>query len=362
MKILMINRSTAFSVPGGDTVQMIETANSIRKLGITVDIRLANESIDYSGYDLIHFFNIIRPSNISGHVKKAQLPFVISTIFVDYTEIDRKLGSPALKIASKLLGSDRLEYLKGIARWIINNEKFVDYSYLIKGHKRSVEKLLNTASVLLPNSDCEYNRLKERYNFKNEYIKVPNAVSEDFYVDPSTIVKEGIVCVARIEALKNQLNLVSAVKGINTTLKIIGKPAPNHMEYYEKCKENAPENVEFLGQLEKSEIIGELDKAKVHVLPSWFETTGLSTLEAAARNCSIVITKKGDTQEYFGNKAWYCDPENIDSIREALVSALNDDSQLHNFIKENYTWDKAALKTVEAYHRAIKGDVKSNYQ
>jgi glycosyltransferase involved in cell wall biosynthesis len=357
MKILMINRSTAFTVPGGDTVQMIETAKSIRKLGVIVDIRLADESINYSGYDLIHFFNIIRPSNISVHVKKAQIPFVISTIFVDYTEIDRKLGSLALRIASKLIGSDRLEYVKGIARWMLNNERIEDINYLLNGHKKSVEQLLSSASVLLPNSDCEFERLKVRYNFNNDYIKIPNAVSEEFYKNTPKVEKNGIVCIARIETLKNQFNLILAMQGLGSTLRIIGKPAPNHMDYYEKCKEIAPSNVEFLGQMDRADVINELDRAKVHVLPSWFETTGLSTLEAAARNCSIVITKKGDTKEYFGNRAWYCDPENVDSIRSALKAALNDDKQLQNYIKENYTWEMAADKTFEAYQLALSKSI-----
>lgn len=346
----MINRPTTFTVPGGDTVQMMETAKAIRKHGVSVDIRLADEVIDYKNYDLIHFFNIIRPNSISRHVKKSKLPFVISTIFVDYTEIDRKLGGVMLRTASQLLGSDRLEYLKVIGRRLLNGEKIIDNSYIFRGHKRSVEQLLNSAALLLPNSDNEFKRLSKRYQFKNEYLKVPNAVSEEFLERKTTNDKKGIVMVARIEALKNQLNVIQAMNGLNTTLKLIGKPAPNHTEYYKKCIDLASSNVEFLGQLDRSEVIAQLDAAKVHVLPSWFETTGLSTLEAASRNCNIVITRKGDTQEYFGDKARYCDPSSPESIKSALQKALEDDTQLNYYIREHFTWDKAAEKTIEGYH------------
>lgn len=349
MKILMINRSTTFSAPGGDTIQMQETANSLRSIGVEVDIFLADQTIDYRPYDLIHFFNIIRPNNISKHVKKSGLPFVISTIFVDYSETDKKFGRPFIKRATSFFSSNGLEYIKTLARRIINNEPLIDNSYLFLGHKRSVERLLQGASMLLPNSDSEYLRLKKCYSFDTTYRKIPNAVNEEFCHSIPSIEKKGIICVARIEPLKNQLNLIEAMKGLDVTLKIIGKPAPNHTEYYELCKFNSGSNVSFLGQLDRNSVIDELDKAKVHVLPSWFETTGLSTLEAAARNCSIVITKKGDTEEYFGSKAWYCEPDSPSSIREAIISAMKDSTNLNGFVKDNYIWRIAAEKTYEVY-------------
>lgn len=55
MKVLFIVRSTLFSVRGGDTVQVEETAAHLRLLGVEVSIRKSSEHIDYSGYRLIHF-------------------------------------------------------------------------------------------------------------------------------------------------------------------------------------------------------------------------------------------------------------------------------------------------------------------
>ena len=91
IKVLMISRATLFSSPGGDTVQVEETANYLRKIDVVVDIMLSNEDINFNGYDLVHFFNIIRPNDILGHLKKINIPFVISTIFVDYTEYEIKV-------------------------------------------------------------------------------------------------------------------------------------------------------------------------------------------------------------------------------------------------------------------------------
>ena len=88
MKVLFISRATLFKDPGGDTIQIINTAENLKKLEVDVDIKVANDKIDYCHYDLIHFFNIIRPSDILAHISKNNNPFVVSTIFVDYSEYE----------------------------------------------------------------------------------------------------------------------------------------------------------------------------------------------------------------------------------------------------------------------------------
>lgn len=60
MKVAFISRATLYSSPGGDTKQLEETAAGLRSMGVTVDVYLTNQPIDYTQYDLLHFFNIIQ--------------------------------------------------------------------------------------------------------------------------------------------------------------------------------------------------------------------------------------------------------------------------------------------------------------
>ncbi len=83
MKVAFISRATLYTSPGGDTKQLEETAAGLRLMGVQVDVFLANEKIDYSSYDLLHFFNIIRPADVIAHVRKSRKPYVVSTIFVE---------------------------------------------------------------------------------------------------------------------------------------------------------------------------------------------------------------------------------------------------------------------------------------
>jgi len=364
IKVLMISRPSLFSVPGGDTTQLNETAEALRKLGVSVDYKGSDQLIDYSSYDLLHFFNIIRPNAINYHVQKARLPFLISTIFVDYSEIESKHRPWPFVMLYKLLGADGMEYLKMVARAIKNGESILDYSYLLKGHRKSVEKLLNAAAMLLPNSESEFLRLQKRYHFSNQYKVIPNAVNDVFFERAdqleSDIERKGLVCVARIEKIKNQLNLIRAVNQTDFQLKLIGKAAPNHLGYFEQCKKEAGSNIHFLGQKDRAEVISEMRSAKLHILPSYFETTGLSSLEAAASGCQVVVSPRGDTTEYFKDLAFYCEPDEPNSILQAIEKAMNceNDGQLKNFVSENYRWGITAKRTKEAYQMVLNSNEK----
>jgi hypothetical protein len=117
-------------VKGGDTSQIKNTAMQLNKLGVTVDIRLCDEIIDYHQYDLIHFFNIIRPADILHHIKKSGKPYVISPIFVDYSEYDRKVRKGLSGFILRNLSPDWIEYIKALARLIVNGEKLISPSFL----------------------------------------------------------------------------------------------------------------------------------------------------------------------------------------------------------------------------------------
>lgn len=352
----MIARSTLYSSPGGDTTQIVLTAKYLRLLNVDVEIHLSNEAIDYTKFDIVHFFNIIRPDDILPHLFKIKLPFVVSTIFVDYFEYEIRNRTALIRFVSKILGRDRIEYLKTILRLIKNGERVKSWFYLLNGHKRSIRLIASKSSFLLPNSDSEYKRLHQSYNIEQQYKKVVNSIDISVYndkVEADNKYKNHILCVGRIEGRKNQLNLIRALIDTDFYLTIIGKPSPNHLGYYDKCVSEASKNnrITFINHIDHENLAAIYKAAKVHVLPSWFETTGLSSLEAGVMGCNIVITKNGDTEEYFGDFAHYCEPDDINSIKEAVIKAYEEigNNKLKNHIFSNYTWSKTAEQTLNAY-------------
>ena len=357
MKVLFIVRATLFTNKGGDSIQIQKTAEYLNRIGIEASIKLTSEKINYTPYDLIHFFNIIRPADILLHIRRSNKPYVISPIFVEYAEYDRTVRTGFSGYLFKWLAADTIEYAKVIARKVINGERIISNEYIYLGHTRSVKKILKQARLLLPNSKSEYQRLLNKYNVHKEFEVIPNAVDEIFLEEVATgVVRDEklVICVGRIEGLKNQLTLIRALNNTRYTLFLIGNISVNQMWYYEKCKKEASDNIHFFPYVAQEKLLQFYQKAKVHVLPSWFETTGLSSLEAAAMGCNIVITDKGDTREYFGNDAFYCDPSSPESILNAVEKALSAaGNRMKRKIIDRYTWNQTAEKTASAYRKVL---------
>ncbi len=357
MKTAFITRSTLYTAPGGDTIQVLQTARSLRKLEIDVDVLLTSEEINYRKYDLLHFINIIRPADILYHLGKTKKPFVLSPVLVDYSEYDRSQRKGLSGMLLRQFSANRNEYIKTFARWVKGKDSLKSKSYIWKGQRKSIREILQKASILLPNSETEYRKLAELYGTATAYVVVPNGIDTALFSPDANTKKDEkfILCAARIEGIKNQLNLIKALNNSSYTLMLAGSPAPNQKGYFNACKKIAAKNIHFREYLPQETLLNYYKEAKVHALPSWFETCGLSSLEAAAMGCNIAITEKGYTREYFRNDAFYCDPGSPESIFNAIESASKHTghAELQERILHDYTWQKAAAITAESYKKAI---------
>jgi glycosyltransferase involved in cell wall biosynthesis len=357
LKIAFITRSTLHTTPGGDTVQVLATAKYLRKAGLQVDVKRSTDKIAYHHYDLLHFFNIIRPADILRHTRLANTPYVVSPIFVDYAEYEKKeRGGMAGALFRKLPGNS-IEYVKTVARALSGKDSIASPEYLWMGQSASIRRILRQAACLLPNSENEYLRLKQAYGIDKNYEVIPNGIDPVVFPGSSPVQKdpEMVICAARIEGIKNQLNLVRALNHTRFRLYLLGKPAPGHQAYYRQCRREAGNNIFFAGHLRQEELLDYYRRAKVHVLPSWFETTGLSSLEAASQGCNIVLTSKGDAAEYAGQWGFYCDPSSPASLYGAIEKASRTaaDPQLQQQIYKKFTWEQAALCTLQAYRSVL---------
>ena len=356
MKVAFITRSTLYSVPGGDTVQILQTAQQLGDMGVEANILLSNERIDYSHYNLLHFFNITRPADILYHSNKAGKPFVVSTILCNYSEYDKhhRKGMGALFC---YLPADSIEYVKTMGRWLLGKDHLSSINYTWKGQRKSIIEILQRATMILPNSESEYRRVEQNYASKVNNIVVPNGINPNLFNRNISVKKDDklVLCVARIEGIKNQINLIRALNNTDYKLLLIGSCSPNQTSYYNECRRIAADNIIFIDHIPQNELVNYYDRAKVHVLPSWFETTGLSSIEAAVMGCNIVITDKGDTREYFEDDAFYCEPLDPESILAAVdkASSAPFDESLRQQILSKYTWKQAAIQTLKAYQIAV---------
>lgn len=363
MRVLFQSRKTLFSVPGGDTVQLEKTKEFLERLGVHVDISLDLEP-ETRGYDVVHVFNLMRGQETFLQVrnaKRAGRPVALSTIYGLYSEFDQKARGGVAGIVARTLGPFEFERAKVAARALLNGEVHAGvWQVLLRGYYRTLRSIVRQVDVFLPNSESEMERVRQDFELQDAvHVVVPNAVDVGVFAGASgqhggITEREGVICVARIEGRKSQLELVRAVRDLPFTLRLVGKAAPNHRRYLEAVQAEAGPNTQLVGPVPHSELAAYYRSARVHALVSWMETPGLASLEAAAMGCNLVVTRKGDTHDYFGDDAFYCEPDDVISIREALLSAYETPvpEALGRRVRDLYTWERAAAKTLEGYRVA----------
>ena len=147
-------------------------------------------------------------------------------------------------------------------------------------------------------------------SFQLHYTVVPNGIARElFYPLPAPNLGfqkeyglQGFVLqVGRIQAAKNQLGLIQALADTTFPIVFVGQPLPSEANYVERCHDLGKQrgNVHFVSPKSAQELAGIYAMAAVHVLPSWRETPGLVSLEAAAAGCRIVSTAIGLRQGVF---------------------------------------------------------------
>ena len=350
-------------------MQILKTKEYLEKLDIQVDISLEFEP-DLTGYDLVHLFNLMEPQDIylqMRNAKKQNKKVVLSTIYGLYTEFERKARGGLFQKIARFLSPYQIGYIKTLVKH--HSEKRMHdgvFKMAFKGYYGLMREITRNTSVFLPNSNSEMNRVAREFKLK-EYVfeNVPNAIDKTIFNDSLTLsdddiskygqFQDCILCAARIEGRKSTLNLVKAVKGAPYKLVLVGNESKNQKEFVNQVHREAGDNVHFLGQVPHKDLAILYKLAKVHALISWMETPGLSSLEAAAMDCNVVITDKGDTREYFEDFAYYCEPDDVSSIRAALDKAYRNpvNPKLKEKVNEDYHWEKTAKVTAKAYLKAL---------
>ncbi len=358
MKVLFINRPDAFEVPGGDTVQMIGTKKALEARGVEVDVHLGI-SPDPRGYDVAHVFNMQRPQEESIQMyilKQHGIPVALSSIFWTHGEFN--WAARSLRHIFSTKNWSRLPLVKDRTY----NGGPVFYPPRSTEYGTAQDYLLKSADIVLPNSETEASALRNHFEYEFPYQVVVNAVDLEAVEasmgaeSPLAALKEPFALVAaRWDDRKNLLMLLKALEGSDIRVVFAGN-RPDE-SYARMVMELMPKTNLVIPHLPPHLLLPAMRQARIHLQPSWFETPGLSSLEAALCGARIVVGNRATEYEYFQDDAFYCDPGDVGSIRDAVLRAWEDETNREKFsdrIRSTYTWKKSAEQTLQGYQRILK--------
>lgn len=325
MKIALLARSNLFSLPGGDTEQVHQIQQHINAKGHAAEIILAPSPAQLAFFDVIHFFNLGRPESLLPLLPHIQnKPLVVSTIFVDYTLTERHHPALLRRFLFKTLGVNAIEYLKTLAR-VLKGQIKTSGNYFLMGHHQSIKKILKRANLLVTSSDAEMARIQRNFDHKVPTLTLPLGLQPTFKNTPPFVGvrNQAVLCVGRIEPLKNQLRLIEVCTENQWPLTIVGAVSPQQKKYFAACKKAAGAMVQFLPHADVRTLQTLYQTHAVHAGASFFETFHLATLEALALGCRPVMGAATDAAEVFRSHAILVDPTSKASIASGIQKAFD---------------------------------------
>lgn len=373
----MVNTNLNIAVPGGDSIQLLATKLALEARGVEVHVSTEFQP-GAQRYDLIHVFNIQKGAVFQSvremlKIQPTGTPIALSTIYWNPKAFNR--GTPKSiphekhltfrrRVRQRLEQVIRASIIPSSELEATHRRYIYDHLYL-----EYIKFGLAMASVILPNGHEELRNLA--YDVQRPLDSfhahvIPNAVSNEWLEvtpDPERFRRrvgfaDFVLCVGKISPVKNQHRLLQAMQGMGIPIVFIGQNDGAYADYCRKLASDLKLQVSFVGPVQREELVHAYLAAKVHALPSWRETPGLASLEAGMMGCNLVVTPLGTTREYFGEDAWYCQPDDPESIRTAIMEAMQSKPRqsLKQRIIENFTWTEAARKTLEAYECMLASD------
>ena len=327
----------ALSMPGGGVrTQVMHSCQALRERGVEVALHTPWEPVDWSRIDLCHVFSSDMRNYYLLSSLPEQVPLVVSPIVDNryplallrlFTAISRRLPTQILtSYKSHALAASKADAIVAPAQFDVP-------IYRAIGARAEQISVIHNG-VELQFLDANPDLFVERYGLR------------DF-----------VLFVGHVGNRRKNLPRLMAVAAEmpDTTFCLIGP----HLETREtertlRLAAQCP-NVHVLGRLPFEELVSAYAACRVMALPSLIEGTGLVSLEAALAGAQVVTTRHGGPPDYFGDLAFYVDPQSTRSIRQAIEQALATppDARLRERIATQFTWDVAARKLEGLYQRVI---------
>tara|TARA_Y100001936_G_scaffold250204_1_gene302391 strand:+ start:1585 stop:2715 length:1131 start_codon:yes stop_codon:yes gene_type:complete len=233
--------------------------------------------------------------------------------------------------------------------------------------------IMNAANIVTTSSIFEEFMISENYKIdKKKIMKIIPGVDTEIFSPEINIKRENIfLSIGRIQEQKGQMetiNFLNNFKKVENNFKclFVGGPSGVSGEKYlqalkEKVKDfNLESHVEFLDNLPQTKIRELLNKSKLLIHTSQFETFGLVAAEANAMGVPVLTTNNGSLLEIIENNVnGYYSKSLIDgSVNKFVQDLLNDNKKFDHLMfncidkSKKYNWVSTANE-IESLYKII---------
>lgn len=339
MKIGYFLRPSARFKSGGDLIQAGAYLREMSSRGHDVTIGYTDEYL-VGSYDIVHLFNLDRPWDglrVAQHYKgKAKV--ILSPIHHPEERLDlyqRKYGDQASRILRGFgISQTSLEHIKAIVRSVSIERSWALFKSTIADSYRVAQvKLCEACDGIIFLAQEEGFRVGKLVDLRQKVVAyINNGVDQfndsvvaggaAFLVDGQFSGKWAAV-VGRIEPRKNQIGIIKAVDGLDVRVIFVGALNKSHSNYtrrFENCIRDSSQCV-YAGEMSQGDVHNVMKSVHLHISASFLEVAPLVDLEAASVGLPFVYSKAG-YGDYTGMLAFGCEPNTVDSIRQAVLEGL----------------------------------------
>jgi len=276
-------------------------------------------------------------------------------------------------------------WLSGLIAKQISEE--LDIPYVFTAHSLGVfldgynkervdcEKMvMESSNIITASSKYESSLITNSYDIDEKSImQIPPGIDKEIFTYDSNLERENILLsVGRIQEQKKQMEVLKFLDNFrkidtNFLCYFVGGPSGKSGDDYlielkNAVKElNLDSNVEFLGNLTQTEIKILMNRSKLLIHTSQYETFGLVAIEANAMGVPVLTTNRGSLMEIIEhNNNGYISENLIDGrVNNFVKNLLTDDKKFNEISKycleksKKYDWGSTSKKLVNVYDGLI---------
>ena len=349
MHIALLARKTLYTQPGGDTVQVDETASALQRCGYEVTVVTAGQKLPASA-TILHGFNLGRPADLLPYFTSFKGKKILSSIYVDYSLADAQ-RFPKL---FSLVGKHGIEYIKTLARAVNGSDRFPGMQFAVRGQKSFMRALLESTDLLITSSKSELHRIEKDFDaFPSTVKNIPIGLGASF-LEPFEESKKrvGILLLGRLEWLKNQKTIIDWATENDWPLTVVGDANTNQKNYYDSCRAAAGPTVTFLPYTEGIELKQLLRRHHTLLIPSHFESFSLVGWEAASQGMGVLYNDVADMSETLapvGTPIRMSNKVHTVATIDAIIKGDLEQKKSHDLFNSR-SWDSIVLELLKAYN------------